>query len=188
MQTHRKVSERRLRTSNGNQLLEFAFTILPFFALLTAFFDVSFVLFSWSTTQNAVREGCRYAITFQTAPPTGATWTCNGSQDNCIMSVVASNSLGLVTVGGGLIHVNYFSQAAPNTPIAAPSGNVPGNIVEVSIQSYPLNWMIPLSGTGGGGMANTTSSPYRPTSPTTVNVYSSDVLGGFPAGVGSVTR
>jgi hypothetical protein len=84
--------------------------------------------------------------------------------------------------------VNYYAQATPNTPIAAPNGNVPGNIVIVSVLNYPLNWMIPLSGTGGGGMANSTASPYRPTSPTTVNVYSSDVLGGLPAGVGSVTR
>src|ERR1700678_2039174 len=67
-----KVSGRRKVLSGGNQFVELAFVMLPFFALITAFFDVSFVLFSWSTIQNAVREGCRYAITFQTAPPSGA--------------------------------------------------------------------------------------------------------------------
>jgi Flp pilus assembly protein TadG len=188
MLARRKVSERRRITSSGSQWVELAFVMLPFFALITAFFDVSFVLFSWSTIQNAVREGCRYAITFQTAPPTGATWTCTAHQDNCIENDVVANSMGLLTVAGGLINVNYYAQATPNTPIAAPNGNVPGNIVIVSVLNYPLNWMIPLSGTGGGGMANSTASPYRPTSPTTVNVYSSDVLGGLPAGVGSVTR
>jgi Flp pilus assembly protein TadG len=188
MNSRIKVSERRRRKSRGNQLIEYAFVLLPFFALITAFFDVSFVLFSWSTIQNAVREGCRYAITFQTAPPTGATWTCNGQQDNCIMSAVTANAMGLVSVAGGLIHVNYFTPTAPNTAIASPGGNVPGNIVEVSIISYPLNWMIPISGTGGGGMLNSSDSPYRPTSPTNINVYSSDVLGGYPAGVASVTR
>jgi Flp pilus assembly protein TadG len=184
-----KTSERRRTTSSGAQLVELAMVILPFFALITAFFDVSFVLFSWSTIQNAVREGCRYAITFQTAPPTGATWTCNGHQDNCIQNDVAANSMGLVTQAGGLINVNYFTQLAPNTPIVfASGGNVPGNIVEVSILAYPLNWMLPFSGAGGGGMLNSSSSPYRPTSPTTVNVYSSDVLGGFPAGANAVAR
>jgi hypothetical protein len=162
--------------------------MLPFFAIVTAFFDVSFVLFSWATIQNAVREGCRYAITFQTAPPSGATWSCNGHQDNCIQNDVAANSMGLLTVAGGYINVNYYAQATPTTAIAAPNGNSPGNIVVVSVLSYPLNWMVPLSGTGGGGMLNSSSSPYRPTSPTTVNVYSSDVLGGFPAGANSVTR
>jgi Flp pilus assembly protein TadG len=182
------ISERRRITSSGSQWVELAFVLLPFFALITAFFDVGFVLFSWSTIQNAVREGCRYAITFQTAPPTGATWTCTSTQDNCIESDVAANSMGLVTVAGGLIHVNYYAQATPTTAIAAPNGNVPGNIVVVSIQSYPLNWIVPLSGTGGGGMLNTSSSPYRGTSPTSVNVYAADVLGGYPVGVNSVTR
>jgi Flp pilus assembly protein TadG len=190
MRARATVSERRRITSSGSQWVELAFVLLPFFALITAFFDVSFVLFSWSTIQNAVREGCRYAITFQTAPPTGATWTCNGHQDNCIENDVAYYSMGLVTQAGGLINVNYYLQTAPTTAIASPNGNVPGNIVAVSILAYPLQWMVPLSGTGGGGMKNTdaVSSPYRPTSPTTVNVYSYDVLGAYPVGVSGVTR
>ncbi len=183
-----RISQRRRITSSGSQMVELAFVMLPFFALITAFFDIAFVLFSWSTIQNAVREGCRYAITFQTAAPTGMTWSCTGHQDNCIQNDVAYYSMGLVTQAGGLINVNYYTQAAPNTAIASPNGNVPGNIVSVSILAYPLNWMIPLSGTGGGGMLNTSSSPYRPTSPTTVNVYSYDVLGAYPAGMSSVTR
>jgi len=183
-----KASDRRRRTSSGSQLVELAFVILPFFALVTSFFDVAFVLFSWSTVQNAVREGCRYAITFQTAPPTGATWTCNGHQDNCIESAVAYYSMGLVTVAGGLINVNYYTQAAPTTAIASPNGNVPGNIVAVSILAYPLQWLVPLSGIGGAGTGNSSSSPFRSTSPTNVNVYSYDVLGAYPAGESSVTR
>ena len=116
---------------------------------------------------RAVREGCAlHAITFQTAPPTGAPWTCTGHQDNCIQNAVAYYSMGLVTQASGLINVNYYLQTAPTAPIASPGGNVPGNIVAVSIfWHYPLQWMIPLSGTGGGGgMKNTASSPYRPTS------------------------
>lgn len=188
MRARARVSERRRVTSGGSQLVELAFVALPFFALLTGFFDVSFVLFSWSTIQNAVREGCRYAITFQTAPPSGATWTCNGHQDNCIENDVAYNSMGLVTQAGGLINVNYYAQATPTTVIASPNGNTPGNIVVVSILSYPLNWLVPLSGTGGAGMEYSSTSPYRSTSPTTVNVYAADVLGGYPVGVSSVTR
>jgi Flp pilus assembly protein TadG len=160
------------RRSGGNALLEWMLVLLPTIALITAFFDVSYALFSWSTIQNAVRQGCRYAITFQVQP--GLT------QDASIKQIVAQNSMGLVTVAGGLINVNYFTQVAPNTAIAAPNGNAPGNIVEVSIQGYPLNWMVPLSGT--------INDPFRSTSPANVNVYSSDVLGAYPAGVTTVTR
>jgi Flp pilus assembly protein TadG len=172
MKTKVAASPRRKRTSGGNALLEWMLVLLPTFALITAFFDVSFALFSWSTIQNAVREGCRYAITFQTSGTNG--------QDTSIAGVVAANSMGLLPSSSSLIQVNYFTIQAPTTPIAAPNGNVPGNIVEVSIQGYPLNWMIPLSGTLYG--------PFRPTSPAAVNVYSSDVLGGYPAGVNGVTR
>lgn len=188
MRARARVSERRKITSSGSQWVELAFVLLPFFAILTAFFDIAFVLFSWATIQSAVREGCRYAITFQTAPPTGASWTCTGHQDNCIENDVAANSMGLVTVAGGLINVNYYTQSAPTTAIASPNGNVPGNIVQVSILAYPLSWIVPLSGTGGGGMKNTSSSPFRSTSPANVNVYSYDVLGAYPVGVNSVTR
>jgi Flp pilus assembly protein TadG len=167
-----KISQRRRQKSAGNALLEWMLVLLPTMALITGFFDVSYALFSWSTIQNAVREGCRYAITFQLQ--TGL------NQDASIKAIVATNSMGLVSAGGGLIYVNYFTQAAPNTAIAAPNGNDPGNIVEVSIQGYPLNWMIPISGT--------VVNPVRGSSPATVSVYSSDILGGYPAGVSSIPR
>jgi len=173
------VSGRRRRKSGGNALVEWMFVLLPTFALITAFFDVSFALFSWTTIQNAVREGCRYAITFQT----------NGgqNQDASIKTIVAQNSMGLVTVAGGLINVNYYGTNPAtglyslSTPIPfANGGNVPNNIVEVSVQGYPLNWMVPLSGT--------IATPLRSTSPANINVYSADVLGRLPAGVNAVAR
>jgi len=147
--------------------------MLPTLAIICAFFDISIALFSWSTIQNAVREGCRYAITFQTG--------ANG-QDSAIELVVQANSMGLAsaTAKPQLIFVNYFAPGAPNTAIAAPNGNVPGNIVEVSIQGYTLSQLAPISGT----LAN----PYRSTSPASIAVYSSDILGGYPAGVNGVTR
>jgi Flp pilus assembly protein TadG len=153
-------------------MIEWMLVMLPTMALITAFFDISFALFSWATIQNAVSEGCRYAITFQTISGDG--------QDLSIETTVANDSMGLATVAGGLINVNYYTQAAPTTAIATPNGNVPGNIVQVSVQGYPLNWMVPLSGT--------VSNPFRPSSPATINVYASGILGGYPAGVNSVSR
>ena len=66
--SHIRSSTSRKRKSCGNALLEWMLVMLPTMALITAFFDISFALFSWATLQNAVREGCRYAITFQTSP------------------------------------------------------------------------------------------------------------------------
>src|ERR1700729_373142 len=62
---------RRNRRRSGNALLEGVFTILPTFALIFAFIDFGLLLFRWATLQEAVREGCRYAITFQTATGKG---------------------------------------------------------------------------------------------------------------------
>jgi Flp pilus assembly protein TadG len=174
-----RVSARRTKRSRGNALVEWMFVLLPTFALITAFFDVSFALFTWTTLQNAVREGCRYAITFQTNGGQG--------QDLSVETIVQQNAMGLVTVAGGLINVNYYGtnpatglySLSTAIPVAS-GGNIPGNIVEVSVLGYPLNWMVPLSGT--------IATPLRSTSPANINVYSADVLGGYPAGTASVAR
>ena len=122
------------------------FVLLPTFALITAFFDVSFALFSWSTIQNAVREGCRYAITFQTNGGQG--------QDASVKTIVQQNSMGLVTVAGGLIQVNYFG-TNPATGLYSLTTAIPVGERREHPQQHrrglgagiPLNWMVPLSGT-----------------------------------------
>jgi Flp pilus assembly protein TadG len=167
-----KPLSRRNRRRTGNALLESVFTILPTFALIFAFIDFGLLLFRWATLQEAVREGCRYAITFQTASGFG--------QDASIEQVVQQYAMGLVktTDAPQDIFVNYYTVTNLNTPIAS-GGNVPGNIVQVSVQGISWAWLAPLSGTFG-------SNAYRDTTPITLNVYSSDILGGYPAGVNSV--
>jgi hypothetical protein len=154
-------------------MLECVFTLLPMFALLLGFIDIGLMVFRWATLQNAVREGCRYAITLQTSGSLG--------QDASIEQVVESYAMGLVktTDSPNRIRVNYYLPTDLNTPIGA-GGNVPGNIVEVSVQGIPFSWIMPLSGTF--------SSPLYAGSPLTLNVYSLDMLGGLPPGVSSVAR
>jgi Flp pilus assembly protein TadG len=168
-----RVSARRRAASGGNVMVECAFTLLPIFALILAFIDVGMMIFRWATLQNAVREGCRYAITLQTSGNLG--------QDASIEQVVQSYSMGLAktTDNPNRIKVNYYQPTDLNTPINT-GGNVPGNIVEVSVQGIPFSWIMPLSGTFNG--------PLYATSPVTLNVYSLDMLGGYPAGVTSVAR
>jgi len=172
----KKPLSTRNRTRSGNALLEGVFTILPTFALIFAFVDFGLLLFRWATLQNAVREGCRYAITFQTVTGDG--------QDASIESVVQQFAMGIVhtTDSPQDIFVHYYSTSNLTTPIVS-GVNVPGNIVEVSVQGVSWSWLAPLSGSYGGGVPF-----FRSSTPITLNVYSSDILGGYPAGVNSVTE
>lgn len=174
-QTQSKAIQQRNRRRAGQALVEMSLTILPTFALIFAFLDFGLVLFRWATLQNAVREGCRYAITFQTKTGLG--------QDASVESVVQQYALGMVTTTDVPQHifVNYYAPNNLTTPIPfASGGNVPGNLVEVSVQNVSWAWMAPISGT--------IASPMRNTAPLTLNIYSSDILGGYPAGVNSVQR
>ena len=53
-------------------MIECSFTLVPVFALVLGFVDIGMMVFRWATLQNAVREGCRYAITLQTSGTLGA--------------------------------------------------------------------------------------------------------------------
>ncbi len=157
-------------------MLEGVFTILPTFALIFAFVDFGLLLFRWATLQNAVREGARYAITFQTASGQG--------QDASVEAIVQQFAMGIVktTDSPQDIFVKYYSPTNLNTAIGS-GGNIPGNVVEVSVQGVSWSWIAPLSGSYGGNVPF-----FRSTTPITLNIYSSDILGGFPAGVSSVTE
>jgi Flp pilus assembly protein TadG len=166
-------SQRR-RALRGATMVEMALVLVPFLAILCGFFDLCMVTMRWTTLQNAVREGCRYAVTFQRVSGMG--------HDASIRTAVQRYSMGLIsaTANPEQVSVNYYSPGASTTPIPAPNGNVPGNIVEVSVVNYPWAWLAPISGT--------LSNPFYATTPFRITVRSADILGGYPAGVISVPR
>src|SRR4051812_6222325 len=94
----------RNRRRGGQTMLELTFTFFPFFALLFAFIDFGMAIFIMTTLQNAVREGCRYAITYQTGAG-GAT-----GQDASIKNVVAQYSMGFASATAlpAQIVINYY--------------------------------------------------------------------------------
>lgn len=170
MQCRTPLSTRRRTKSGGQSIVESAFTMLPLFALILGTADFGFMIFRWTTMQNAVREGVRYAVTFQV--------DSSGHQDTSIEDQVQSYALGFVktTDNPQTIFVKYYN---PSTLVQVTSGgNVPGNLVTVSVQGKAFTWLSPLSGT------------YKPRSTTglTLNVHSSDILGGYPVGVTSVAE
>lgn len=155
-------------------MVEMALVFLPTFALIFAFIDFGLAIFAWSSLQNAVREGCRYAITYQTGP---------GGQDAAIKAVVQQFSMGFVsaTASPAQIVINYYVPGAVTpTLVTGVNSNAPGNIVEVKVQNYSFRWIAPLSGSF--------VTPTRNATPFAINVSSFDVMGGYPSGVVGVAR
>jgi hypothetical protein len=147
----------RRRRQRGNAMLESALIILPLFALMFAIIDFSLAIFVKSTLQHAVREGVRYAVTFQTE-----SGFCH---DDSIKNVVVYNSMGFLRseTNREKIQIRYY---LPDT--LSPSGNnAPGNIVEVSVEGYTWGWIAPL---------------WRTSTPLSMLVRSSDRMEGLPGG------
>jgi Flp pilus assembly protein TadG len=161
------VSAARKRSSGGNVILESVFTILPTFALIFALTDFGLMMFRWSTLQNSLREATRYAVTFQTQSGLG--------QDASIETIVQQYALGFVKTTDSPQHifVNYYAPNALGTPIAS-GGNVPGNLVEVSVQNISFQWLAPLSGSYGGRFPSS-GAPRRSLLTSIPRIFSEDI-------------
>jgi Flp pilus assembly protein TadG len=179
MATGIDLNTRRNRRRRGTALLEQVFTLMPTFALIFAFFDYGLMLFRWSTLQNAVREGARYAITYRRE--------AGLNHDASIKKRVKQYAMNMVT-DDSKIFIDYFrydstiNDYVRITGPAAATANQPGNVVEVSVRGMSYAWLAPLSGNFFS------ASAYRQRTPLTLNIYSSDVMNGYPAGVTSVPR
>lgn len=144
----------------GATFLEVALSLLPLLALMIGIIDLSMPMFLKSTFTNAVREGVRYGITYQTF--SGATHT------DSIKTVVQNSALGFLAGTDGLnkIQVKFYTPAG--VEVTGAGRNAGGNIVEVSIVGYQWSWIAPL---------------WRTAVPFTVNAVSSDRLEVLPRGM-----
>lgn len=116
----------------GNVMMESAMILLPLMALLFAFIDHGVAIFLQNTFQHAVREGVRYAVTYQVAPGMG--------HDASIKAVVSQNAMGFLNRCGTCIKIRYYR---PDTLVETPD-NLPGNLVEISVEGYQFTWMAPV--------------------------------------------
>lgn len=161
----RQVSNRRNR-QRGSTMLEAAFALLPLFTLMFGVIDFSMAIFLRSTLQNAVREGVRYAVTYQTM-----SGLC---QDASIQTTVKNNSVGFInSTNANLVTVRYYLPTNLTTPVTGTNSNSPGNVVEIGVEGYGWNWMAPLQ---------TSSTALN------MNLYSADVMEGLPAGTNPPCR
>ena len=151
---------RRRSRRRGSVYVELALVLLPTLALLLAIVDFSLPIFLSATFNHAVREGVRYAITFQTV--SGA------SQTASIRQVVQLHAVGFLDgqTGADKIQVKYYS---PTTfvEVTGTNANADGNIVEVSVVGYSWTWMVPV---------------WRSSSPLAITAISSDRLEVLPRG------
>ena len=82
----------RKRRRSGTGTLELAFFLMPSFALICGFLDVGLALFTWNTLQNAVREGTRYAITYQVDATNRQSTSIKNTVSTWAMGLVQANS------------------------------------------------------------------------------------------------
>ena len=134
---------RRTAQQGGSTITELALIMTPFLALLLAIVELSLPIFKKSLFTAAVREGCRYGITFQTTYQ-GTTY---GTQTRAIQAVVQSNTMGFLsgTTGLSQIKVQYFLPVSPFTEVTGTStANRDGNVLQISVQGYVHNWIAPI--------------------------------------------
>jgi len=145
----------------GHVMLEFALVFTPLMALMLAILDYSMPVFLRATFVHAVREGVRYGVTYRTFQ--------GMSQSESIKRVVQDNSMGFLTGSTGLarIQVKYYSPVT-FAQVTGSTANEGGNIVEVSVNDYEWNQMLPL---------------WRSALPVRINAISSDRLEMLPRGV-----
>jgi Flp pilus assembly protein TadG len=133
----------------GAEPIEFTLVLLPFLAMITVLLDTSWAVYTKATLQRAVRIGVRTGITVTKSQlATGACLT------DTVKGVVQSNSMGLLGSGTSaanyaLIKVHYFEPPAVNSTSAATDvsansdGDQPGYIMQVSVQNFSLNPLLP---------------------------------------------
>ncbi len=128
-------------------MLEFTLTFLPYIAMTFVLLDVSWAVFVKATLEYAVRAAVRQGITI-----TGTEATAAGSTLTAMVkSIVQQKSLNILkgTTGLSYIKVHYFQPPAagsigPATDVSTQAnGNTPPNIMQVSVEGYPLPALLP---------------------------------------------
>jgi len=154
MPNRAKTQDRRRR---GNSFVEAGLILVPFMALVLGITEYSLAIFVRTTMQHAVREGVRYAVTYQKM-----SGLC---QDASIKEVVRRNAMGFLKPADvtNNVFVRYYR---PDT-FALSSENKPGNLVEISVENYQWRWIAPL---------------WRSATPMTIVTRSLDRMEGLPGG------
>jgi len=152
------ASKRGARTrQSGSATVEFAFVILPLFAVLFMTINAAWAIFGFACIQEGAREGVRYAVTGSGQSESGL--------DSAVTLVVQQHSFGFVATSN--VSVDYYpptgysSSATPASLDGTPQATVVGNIVKVSVHGVTIGSFGPL---------------FRAANPLQLSASSTDVL------------
>lgn len=179
----------RKRRRIGHVAAEMAIGFLPLFAFFVGILDFSFSIWIQSSFQNATRDAVRFGITYNLTYD-GTTYS---TQTAAMEAVAQNNAFGFLsstlmlsdgTYANTKMEVNYYfpdnlsspatTSELPHTTTTTPSYvitnlNQTGNVVEMRINAYPWNWMVPLPN-------------FMPGKSISISASSLDVLQGLPVG------
>lgn len=132
--------------------------------MIFAIVDFGLAVFVRSTLQHSVREGVRYAITYQTLD-------AQTGHDDSIKDVVRRSAMGFLNGDDNLekIKVRYYD---PQSLGEVPE-NDPGNLVEISVETYTWGWLALL---------------LRNASPLQITTRATDRMEGLPPGASPPAR
>lgn len=120
--------------------VEFAFVLMPLFAILFMAIDVAWIIFGFACIQEGAREGVRYAVT--------GSGQAESSLDSSIQQVVQKYSFGFVAASN--VNVDYYpptgysSSGTPATLDGTSAATEVGNIVKVTVQGVNLSGFGPI--------------------------------------------
>jgi Flp pilus assembly protein TadG len=200
------ISPRR-KKQRGNTILDSALCFLPMMAMFFGIIDVCYAVSIQSLFSQAVRAGSRFGITYSAnynGAPCASQSACIAQvvQDNAVgflagtklnnvvVNYYISNNLttpvmtcnaGTCTAGTPVLPYTYtVATTTGTTSVTISYPNQPGNIVEVTIPSYPLLWMVPITGFSAGSQV--TDSSGNKGLGLTLTASAADVLGGLQQG------
>jgi Flp pilus assembly protein TadG len=178
----------RGKRESGNAMLEAALYFVPLMALMFGILDFSMALFITGTFQSAARDASAFTTTYGLTYA-GTTYT---TQTAAAKAIVYSECFGFINstndAANNYVSVNYYFPDDLTTPATCATNcnhtwtdsngsnwvvnedNQPGDVVEVRIQGFPWNWMVPLPG-------------FMPGKSITLNADAAQILQGLPSGM-----
>lgn len=143
------ISPPRRRRQRGNNMIEFAFVLVPTFAFFFMTIDLAWMIFIKATLQYAVQCGVRVAAAGRIDNQDLRTRTVT-EQTADVIKEVKYRSLGLLNDKESSISIDWYAQVDLSTPLDKTTGtpNDANNIVMVRITDYPASLLLPIMSPG----------------------------------------
>ena len=122
--------------------MESALILTPFLALMLGVMELSLPLFKKSLFTAAVREGCRYGITYQNLVPRDNLWHAEPSHSSC--SPKQRDGIPERDYRSKSNQGAVFFARVPTEVTGTPTANGDGNVLQVSVQGYRHAWIAPV--------------------------------------------